>query len=243
MELDRSNDREWERLARDLAARIEVFAPDWTNHRESDPGTTVAELIAFLAESLLTRSAPTQASRARLRDVVTRLAGSHPLPCREPSQPTRVRYFAGRVLSAADFELEQSYARGKHRRHNLLLHGMGIVTGLDVTMESGAAGESVAVVSPGLAIGPDGEELLVCERATRPLNSIMSPCYVALRLVDRPDAMVPTPDGEEPSRVEEVVEIQVIPDAAPSDLVLAHLQHVGGAWRIDPSFKAARLDQ
>jgi hypothetical protein len=61
--------------------------------------------------------------------------------------------------------------------------------------------------------------------------------------VDRPHAPVPTPEGEEASRIEEVVEIQVIPNAEASDLALARLEHVDGAWRLDTSFKTARLDQ
>ena len=240
---DPPNEKEWERLARDLAARVEAFAPDWTHGRDRDPGITIAELIGFLGESLLARSEPTRATRARLVDVVTKLGASHALPCRELSPPTRVRYFTGRLLSPADFELEQDYVRGKQRRHNLLLHGTGVVRGLDVTIESGASGGPEVVVAPGLAIAPDGEELLLCDHATRPLNSLMSPSYVTLRLMDRPVALVPTPDGEEASRIDEVVELQVVPDPEPSDLALARLEQADGAWRLDPSFKAPRLDQ
>ena len=146
-------------------------------------------------------------------------------------------------MSEDDFVLEQEYVRGKQRRHNLLLHGVGIAWGLEVTVEPGQTTGDHVVVSPGLAIGPTGEELLVCEPITSVLGSTGSPSFVTLGLVDRPLAVVPTPDGEAVSRVEEVVVVDILPDPPASHLVLARLKRSGRRWRLDPTFKAPHQDR
>nr|MBA2431464.1 hypothetical protein [Chthoniobacterales bacterium] len=68
----------------------------------------------------------------------------------------RIRFFPGYLLRPEDFETEQDYLRGRQRRHNLLLHGVGIVCGLEVT-----AGEAGSTVSPGMAIDAGGDEIIV----------------------------------------------------------------------------------
>lgn len=49
------DDRTYEQLREELIKRIPVFAPEWTNHNESDPGIALLELFAYLGESLLYR--------------------------------------------------------------------------------------------------------------------------------------------------------------------------------------------
>jgi len=68
----------------------------------------------------------------------------------------RLRFFAARLLTAADFSLEQNYFRGKQKLHNRALHGFGIVSGLQVTVQSGKV-----VVAAGLALDCEGNELVV----------------------------------------------------------------------------------
>jgi hypothetical protein len=70
----------------------------------------------------------------------------------------RVRYFAGMLLGVNDFEQEQTYFRNKARRHNRLLHGWGIVTGLEVT-PSGSGGQ--VSVGPGYALDQCGNEIFI----------------------------------------------------------------------------------
>jgi hypothetical protein len=77
--------------------------------------------------------------------------------------PTRVNYFDGQMLTAADFRAEQDYHRNMRYLHNRLLHGWGIVDGLDVD----DAGDGTAVhVGPGLAIDRLGRELVLPERVS-----------------------------------------------------------------------------
>jgi len=49
------DDRSYAQLRDELIARIPVYAPEWTDHQPSDPGITLIELFAFLAENTLYR--------------------------------------------------------------------------------------------------------------------------------------------------------------------------------------------
>lgn len=49
------DDRSFAQLRDALVRRIPAYAPEWTDHHESDPGVTLIELFAFLGESLLYR--------------------------------------------------------------------------------------------------------------------------------------------------------------------------------------------
>jgi Baseplate J-like protein len=49
------DDRSYQQLRDELVRRIPVYAPEWTDHNPSDPGITLIELFAFLAENLLFR--------------------------------------------------------------------------------------------------------------------------------------------------------------------------------------------
>jgi len=77
--------------------------------------------------------------------------------------PRRLNYFSGRLLSAADFQAEQSYWLGKHRSHRLHLHGSGVVCGLGVT-----SSRSGVTVEPGVAIDGFGREIVVPEQRQMP---------------------------------------------------------------------------
>jgi len=232
-------DADWDDLVRDLTARVAVFAPDWTEHTDSDPGVTIVQLFAFLTESLLYRQDGSPRDVARLREIVERLERVHASRCADGTL-TRNRYYTGKLLSVADFEQEQQYLRTRHRRHNRLLHGVGIVSGLDVSVEAGQAGEEpVVVVSPGLAISQDGEELLLCERARHASVCLgKDVCFVTVRLVERPTNV---DAGGEASRIEEYAEIAVVEDVAPGLLTIARLRRAGDTWQPDANFEPARV--
>ena len=69
--------------------------------------------------------------------------------------PRRNRYYAGRMLAAADLETEQDYVRGADAQLARHVLGAGVVCGLDVT--AGDAGGRPGIhVSPGLALDPVG---------------------------------------------------------------------------------------
>lgn len=49
------DNRTYQQLRDELVGRIPVYAPEWTDHNESDPGIALLELFAHLGESLLYR--------------------------------------------------------------------------------------------------------------------------------------------------------------------------------------------
>ena len=73
----------------------------------------------------------------------------------------RVRYFFGMLMDVDDFNQEQAYLLAKARRHNRMLHGWGIVAGLEVSATSSEASE--VSVAPGFALDPCGNEISVGE--------------------------------------------------------------------------------
>jgi hypothetical protein len=91
----------------------------------------------------------------------------------------RTRYFDGQLLAASDLAQDQLYFREKARRHNRMLHGWGVVCGLDV---GGRPGTSDVVVAPGYAIDATGEEILIEREVTFDLckedrdGNAVSPC-------------------------------------------------------------------
>jgi hypothetical protein len=79
----------------------------------------------------------------------------------------RNRYFTGKLLVARDLVQEQSYFLGRHRLHNRLLHGWGVVCGLEVEWHPDRENcADVVIVRPGIAIDCEGRELVLCEPTT-----------------------------------------------------------------------------
>ncbi len=68
--------RSFEQLRDALLARIPVHAPEWADHDVSDPGVTLLELFAFLAEDLpYLEERPPQGASETLAAVRERLEG------------------------------------------------------------------------------------------------------------------------------------------------------------------------
>ena len=170
----------------------------------------------------------------------------------------RVNYFTGQLLSAADFQAEQDYHRAKQRLHNRVLHGSGVVQGLQVSVGKGDTAGSV-VVTPGSAVDPAGELLILCEAGLLPLKSTAAAVLVCLRYTERPTDAVPVvtsnPDETlQPSRIEEGCELVLVDEALstanqsrrtaeadPVGVALARLVRMRTGWRVDRKFKVARV--
>lgn len=119
-------------------------------------------------------SKPEKPKGSRGRDQQPCGCGDH--GCGDLPELARLRYFHGQPLSALDLRREQSYHRDRARLHNRLLHGWGIVCGLEITVpqprptadcDDGHAGPEV-VVMPGAALDCRGDEMLV--RHPRPVR-------------------------------------------------------------------------
>jgi hypothetical protein len=233
--------------ARALVAAIESIVertqPNWTRSNDADPGITLIELFAWVAEGLLFQSGGY--SERRRKAVLDAAADAVALAdaCATEREPLkRPSYFAGRLLDAATLQSEQDYLREKHRRHNRKLHGSGIVSGLEVRVNAiaGSDGDCI-VVEPGYAIDRYGEEIAVsqCVRLALPADGDVT--YVSLRYWDHPCAEVPSQGALEVGCIEEACAIAIVRDVLPPTLEIARLIRLDGRWTVDPAFIGARV--
>ncbi|ODA40674.1 helix-hairpin-helix domain-containing protein [Desulfosporosinus sp. BG] len=84
--------------------------------------------------------------------------------CYSKNTFVRNRYFYGKLLTVSDFEIEQRYFIEKSQAVNRLLHGVGVVSGLQVTstIKSTAAGKTLTVkISEGMALDCCGNLIYV----------------------------------------------------------------------------------
>ena len=79
------------------------------------------------------------------------------------SYPTfrRNNYFYGKLLTVNDFRMEQQYFINKQRLANRLIHGVGVVCGLQVGPDPIPPNTSTITISPGLALDQCGREIIV----------------------------------------------------------------------------------
>lgn len=78
----------------------------------------------------------------------------------------RNRYFTGKLMTARDFEAEQRYMNDRRRLGNRLLHGMGVVSGLNVLLLDG----QTFSLEAGMAVDALGREVVVEEPCTKRLS-------------------------------------------------------------------------
>ena len=85
----------------------------------------------------------------------------------------RPRYFAGKLLTAEDLELEQRYHIEKRWLLNRTLQGAGVVSGLEVSL-----GDVSVTVAPGLALDQMGREIVIAEPVELAIPSCADPISV-----------------------------------------------------------------
>jgi hypothetical protein len=84
--------------------------------------------------------------------------------CAECGAPLleRNRYFTGKFMTARDFRDEQDYIRGRQHLHNRMMHGWGIVSGLEVIPNPNKDCQSTTVkVRSGMALDCCGREVIL----------------------------------------------------------------------------------
>ena len=174
----------------------------------------------------------------------------------------RPNYFHGQILTDKDFRDEQEYFLQKSRRHNMLLHGWGVVCGLRV--KSGQP--DTLTIHPGFALDCAGNEIAVPNSVEVSVPAGRGSLYVVIRYREHETSPVPTLgtscDSEEKnmefSRITEGFEITCEPDC-PSHkhiegksrikacgvshgIPLAQLRFRRGRWGINPWFFPPRIE-
>jgi hypothetical protein len=164
----------------------------------------------------------------------------------------RVRYFSGQLLSAHDFEADQNYFREKHKLQNRILFGPGIISGLEVSVLEPDQASPQLTISPGSAIDPLGNIILVGNLCTLPLK-VGSDWFIGLRYAEHLSDPVPVSSGgNECSRIEESYELHLLP-YDPTDttdcnaasliidqLIIGRVLQVAGKWQVDSTYTPFR---
>lgn len=82
--------------------------------------------------------------------------------CDSGIQSERNHYYTGKFMAAEDFTTDQNYQVSRHRLHNRLLHGWGIICGLEVKQHTSRDCKNRwVIVDPGAAMDCCGRELVV----------------------------------------------------------------------------------
>jgi hypothetical protein len=235
---------QWLTLTQALSRTMSEHAPGWTDRNDADPGITILEMLAFLAEGLRLQRGVVDGGAPAASRTVAALDAYEGGACATVHEswagPKRTRFFTGRMLTAGDLSDEQDYHLATHRRHLRTLHGSGIVHGLRV--EADAAGGAITI-EPGIAIDAHGREIHLGGRAVLSIPAESAPpAWIVLEYAERPIDPVPAAtDGTmEASRIEEGCRVVVAPSCG-DGVSLARVIRDGGVWRVDPAFEAVTL--
>jgi hypothetical protein len=119
-----------------------------------------------------------------------------------PGALARPDWQPGGELTAADLRLGQQYRLQRLRRHLRLVHGWGIVCGLNVVSAADPANPWSLFLCPGYGIGPCGDEIMVARRFTfnladyawtLPLGETITQIWIAVEAEEIPNSLEPQP--------------------------------------------------
>ena len=248
------NEKQWATLARELRSALARVAPDWTDTQAHDPGVTVLEVLRYAITDLQHRGVALDEHARLLARAVAERAGRLAEAATERDDDCgpglkRVNYAEGMLLGVDDFRTEQKYLRDRLRRHNRLLHGIGIASGLEVTVERGSARIEI---SPGLAVDPVGNEICIEQPVHLALPASGPDLFVLLRYTEHPCRSAPVVPGAgghdadstmdvQATRVVETFSVALAPAPEPDSVVVARLKQSRGRWRVDARCKVPRL--
>ncbi len=153
----------------------------------------------------------------------------------------RVHYFDHQFLKVHDFQAEQEYHTQMRHRHNRLLHGWGVVEGLEVRQK----GQRDITIEPGMAIDNLGKEIVISSQVTCQLISLERNTHVFIALGydetwDEPDHY--SSGGiEDYTRVTETHKIEEMKepprDGSLITLARMHLNENGHILRVETSVR------
>jgi hypothetical protein len=88
----------------------------------------------------------------------------------------RPRFFAGQLLSEQDLNRLDQYIVEKNKLHNRHLFGSGVVCGLEV--KCSPCDDGYVSVTPGYALSPCGEDIVVCKQDLVDICALIARCRV-----------------------------------------------------------------
>lgn len=247
--MPRLSEARWQQLRQQLVG-AGLDTPEWTASDLNDAGLALLELLAFVAEEIGARAAllPGRAEPAvrRLSDAVAGIdrqltRGSAAADGTDVWSGTRrVHYFDGQLLTARDFADEQHYHLERRRRYLQLLHGAGVVSGLEVSVSPEGTG---VLVSPGAAIVSTGNEVHVCGKVVLHPEPGPDLLFVIVHHIERevdPSLQV-SGAALTPTRIEEGGRVATS-KAIPADgLAIARVAPSPTGWTVDGRFRVHRF--
>lgn len=154
----------------------------------------------------------------------------------------RPNFFAGLLLSADDLRAEQTYHRERTRLHNRLLHGVGVVAGLDVR----SSGPRI-LIGPGMALDPAGNEIVLAhESSLTPAAGTKggSALFVLVRYTEALTDPIELGDRTEFTRIVHGASLtlaEVAPRTHDDAIAIARLLWRTTQWRVDARYRRRRV--
>jgi hypothetical protein len=173
----------------------------------------------------------------------------------DPNKLTRLKrpnFYAGKLLTADDLRAEQEYQREKLWQHNRLLHGYGIVVGLEVGLQENDDGSTQVIVAPGYALDGWGREIVAAEPVALYLPGDRHDLTVFVKYVEQTDDAEAKPSASAQHNASVVESAQVTFEPSSSERALAPAQRADFAipiarlrrphqhWQRDRNFRPAR---
>ncbi len=86
----------------------------------------------------------------------------------------RINFFRGFLTTEEDWNSATAYHVEKHRMHNRMLHGFGVVPGFlgELRVQARGKGELAVEILPGLAVDGDGNEIFVPDPEIKAVNPL-----------------------------------------------------------------------
>jgi hypothetical protein len=120
----------------------------------------------------------------------------------------RVNPFQGLVVDADTWRDAHNYHREQQKLHVLAFHKTGIVSGLEIS--AGNPPDSSVNISPGMAIDPDGNVIIVSQKQRYRLQTRQDKAviYLTVQFREVPGEPYQPPEGGQPTRILEAYRIQ-----------------------------------
>ena len=155
----------------------------------------------------------------------------------------RPHYFDGQLLNPADLNREQEYHLGQRRLHNRMLHGTGVVSGLDVSAAGRSSPRAIAI-EPGLALDSAGREVILTAAVELTIREDCLPQYVVVEYTARETDWVAAPGEDAPrigSRIEDGSIVRLTADlSSETGVAIARIVRTSSGWTIDSTFEPTR---